>query len=135
MLGLPGLSDTLFIMLLALLVFGPRRLPEIGRMVGRALAEFRKASNELRRTLHTELALEQETPPRTYPALAYRTPSASPEGTQVHAEATAEDHPERQPESQPTAGQETVAASSAPGAPGEMSAAEHQPATPSAHPP
>jgi TatA/E family protein of Tat protein translocase len=44
---------------LALLIFGPKRLPEIGRTIGRGMAEFRKASNELKRTINTELAMEE----------------------------------------------------------------------------
>lgn len=43
-----GTSEILFIAIFALLVFGPRRLPEIGRSVGKALAELRKATNELK---------------------------------------------------------------------------------------
>jgi TatA/E family protein of Tat protein translocase len=54
----------LFILVLALLVFGPRRLPELGRTIGRAMGEFRRASTDLRRTLNNELALEDETPRR-----------------------------------------------------------------------
>jgi sec-independent protein translocase protein TatB len=54
------ISDLIILMVLALLIFGPRRLPEIGRMVGKGLAEFRKASNELRRSINAELALEED---------------------------------------------------------------------------
>ena len=59
MLGL-GVPEILFILVLALLLFGPKRLPEIGRTLGKGLNEFRKASNELKRTLNTELALDEE---------------------------------------------------------------------------
>src|SRR6202011_3665114 len=54
------LTDLIILMVLALLIFGPRRLPEIGRMVGKGLAEFRRASNELRRSINAELALEED---------------------------------------------------------------------------
>jgi TatA/E family protein of Tat protein translocase len=54
------ISDFLILTILALLIFGPRRLPEIGRIVGKGLAEFRKASNELRRSISAELAVEEE---------------------------------------------------------------------------
>ena len=54
MFGSLGVPEIIFLLVLALLVFGPRKLPEIGRTLGRGLAEFRKASNELRRTLNTE---------------------------------------------------------------------------------
>jgi sec-independent protein translocase protein TatA len=56
-----GVPELIFILLLALLIFGPKRLPEIGRTLGRGMSEFRKASNELTRSLNTELALD-ETP-------------------------------------------------------------------------
>src|SRR5919106_4501370 len=56
-----GVPELIFILLLALLIFGPKKLPEIGRTLGRGMSEFRKASNELTRTLNVELALD-ETP-------------------------------------------------------------------------
>jgi len=56
-----GVPELIFIFLLALLIFGPKRLPEIGRTLGKGMSEFRKASNELTRSLNTELALD-ETP-------------------------------------------------------------------------
>ena len=56
-----GFTEILFILLLALLLFGPRRLPELGRMLGRGLAEFRRASNDLRATIEDEVhSLERE---------------------------------------------------------------------------
>jgi len=57
-----GLPELLFILLLALLLFGPRKLPELGRSLGRGLAEFRRASSELRATIEKEVRdLEQQT--------------------------------------------------------------------------
>ncbi len=58
MFGSVGLPELVVIFVLALLLFGPRKLPEIGRSVGRALGEFRRASNDLRRTVEEEVALE-----------------------------------------------------------------------------
>lgn len=56
-----GITELLFILLLALLLFGPRKLPELGRSLGRGLAEFRRASNELRTTIEDEMqSLERE---------------------------------------------------------------------------
>jgi len=56
-----GFSEILFIFVLALLLFGPRRLPEIARQTGKALAEFRRASNEVQRQLQEYMRkLEQE---------------------------------------------------------------------------
>lgn len=65
MLGSIGWPEILTILVLALLVFGPRRLPELGRTLGRALSEFRRASSDLKRTLNAELALEDDERPRT----------------------------------------------------------------------
>jgi sec-independent protein translocase protein TatA len=66
--GSLGLPEIAFIFILALLIFGPKRLPEIGRTLGRGMAEFRKASNELKRSINTELALDESPiPPAVYP--------------------------------------------------------------------
>ena len=50
-----GFTEILFILVLALLLFGPKKLPELGRLVGRGLAEFRRASADLRATVEDEL--------------------------------------------------------------------------------
>jgi TatA/E family protein of Tat protein translocase len=52
-------SDMLLIAFVALLIFGPRKLPEIGRKLGKSLAEFRRASDEFKRTWEYEVELEQ----------------------------------------------------------------------------
>jgi sec-independent protein translocase protein TatB len=59
MFGPVGWHEILLILVLALLVFGPRRLPELGRTLGRALGEFRRATTDLKRTLNAEIALEE----------------------------------------------------------------------------
>ncbi len=59
MIGSLGIPELLFILVLALLVFGPRKLPEIGRTMGKALGEFRRATTDLKRTLDTELSAEE----------------------------------------------------------------------------
>jgi|SRR3990172_184154 len=50
-----GLQELLLIMVIALLVFGPKRLPELGRAIGRAMREFRRASEEFRSTIESNL--------------------------------------------------------------------------------
>ncbi len=50
-----GFSEMLFIFFLALLLFGPKKLPEIGRQIGRALNEFKRASNEFKWQLESEM--------------------------------------------------------------------------------
>ena len=62
MFGTLGPQEVFIIFLVALLLFGPKKLPEIGRTVGKALSEFRRASNELKATFDRELGnLEAET--------------------------------------------------------------------------
>jgi TatA/E family protein of Tat protein translocase len=57
-----GYPEMVFIFFLALILFGPKKLPELGRTVGKALTEFRRASNELKSTFDREMKnLEQET--------------------------------------------------------------------------
>jgi sec-independent protein translocase protein TatA len=57
-----GWQETVFIFFLALLLFGPKKLPELGRTIGKAMTEFRRASNELKSTFDREMrTLEQET--------------------------------------------------------------------------
>ena len=59
MFGPLGLPEVLFILALALLIFGPRKLPEIGRTIGRGMAEFRKATTDLKRSLNVEMIEEE----------------------------------------------------------------------------
>jgi TatA/E family protein of Tat protein translocase len=57
-----GWPETVFIFFLALILFGPKKLPELGRTVGKALTEFRRASSELKATFDREIkSLEQDT--------------------------------------------------------------------------
>jgi TatA/E family protein of Tat protein translocase len=64
-----GLQEMLVISVLALLVFGPSKLPELGRMVGRAMREFRRASDEFRSTVETNLHINDPDPlPEIRPA-------------------------------------------------------------------
>ncbi len=57
--GSIGGGEIAIILLVALLLFGPRRIPEIGRTVGKALSEFRKATNEFRTSLEREVDMER----------------------------------------------------------------------------
>ncbi len=57
-----GWPETVFIVILALLLFGPKKLPELGRTLGKAITEFRRASAELRSTFDREMRnIERET--------------------------------------------------------------------------
>lgn len=64
-----GVQEMLAIFVLALLLFGPKKLPELGRMLGKALSEFRRAKNELRSTFESHLSeLEREVQVDNYSA-------------------------------------------------------------------
>ena len=55
-----GMPELIIILVIALIIFGPRKLPELGRSLGRSIGEFRKASNELKSTLEEEIRLEEQ---------------------------------------------------------------------------
>jgi sec-independent protein translocase protein TatB len=55
-----GMADSLILMVMALVVFGPRRLPQIGRQIGKLMYEFRKASNDFKFQMEEELRLSED---------------------------------------------------------------------------
>ena len=55
MFGSIGMPELILIFIVALLVFGPKKLPDIGKSLGKGLAEFKRASDELKRTIETEI--------------------------------------------------------------------------------
>jgi sec-independent protein translocase protein TatA len=70
--GSLGWQETLAIFILALILFGPKKLPELGRTLGKAITEFRRASSELRSSFDREMKnLEQETAPIKQAASEY----------------------------------------------------------------
>jgi TatA/E family protein of Tat protein translocase len=81
MFGPIGMPEMIIIMVIALIVFGPRKLPELGRSLGRSLNEFKRASNELRSTLEEEVRVEERREkaavPAT-PAVEGTSPTAAP---------------------------------------------------------
>jgi sec-independent protein translocase protein TatA len=58
--GSLGMQEIIVIFVLALIIFGPRKLPEIGKSLGKGLQEFKKASNDLKRTWEEEVQLDKE---------------------------------------------------------------------------
>lgn len=54
-----GSTELLFILVMALVFFGPRKLPQLSRTLGKNLAEFRKASEDFKRTWEREVSLEE----------------------------------------------------------------------------
>ena len=73
MFGTLGGPELLLILVLALIVFGPRKLPEVGRSMGKMLAEFRKASHEFQRTIEDEVEAEKVKAPLPLAAEAVET--------------------------------------------------------------
>lgn len=63
-----GLQELVLIFVIALLVFGPKNLPQLGRSLGRAMREFRRASDEFRSTIETNLSINEPDPPTLHPA-------------------------------------------------------------------
>ncbi len=90
-----GMWDTLLLMVLALVVFGPRRLPMIGRQLGKLMYEFRKASNDFKFQMEEELRTAEEADRRKKAeeerqrALAAAPPAAQLEATTSQTPATA----------------------------------------------
>lgn len=77
-----GVPELIVIFVIALIFFGPKKLPELGKSLGKGIAEFKKASNELRNTLEEEVRLdEQKTKTPTAPPQI----AASPET--IHSDA------------------------------------------------
>ena len=60
MFGSIGMPELIIIFVIALIIFGPRKLPELGRSLGKSLAEFKRASNELKSTLEEEIRMEEQ---------------------------------------------------------------------------
>jgi TatA/E family protein of Tat protein translocase len=75
-----GLPEMIFIFLMALIIFGPKKLPEIGRQVGKALNEFKKASNEFKAQIESEIANLEVTDSKQQ-ILPPAWPAAPPTGT------------------------------------------------------
>jgi Tat protein translocase TatB subunit len=88
MIGSLGGPEIFLILVIALIVFGPRKLPEIGKSVGKMLAEFRKASNDFKRTIEEEVEADKlralaspdvpPAPPPGAPAVAGAPPVVEP---------------------------------------------------------
>ncbi len=74
-----GVPELIIIFVVALVVFGPRKLPELGRSLGKSLSEFKRASNELRNTLDEEIQAEDRR------ALAKSPPAPPPPTTDYGA--------------------------------------------------
>jgi sec-independent protein translocase protein TatB len=117
-----GMADSLILMVLALVVFGPRRLPEIGRKIGKLMYEFRKASNDFKFQMEEELRKAEDADRRKKEeerlrTLALTTPAPTPET--IEESQVAEAVPSGEPKADSEASGEAAAASVESPYPGE----------------
>jgi TatA/E family protein of Tat protein translocase len=99
MFGSIGMPELVIILVIALIIFGPRKLPELGRSLGRSIGEFKKASNELRSTLEEEIRIEEQREQRK---------AASVEQESAIAAATTPPSPAPVPPAAPLPAEDTV---------------------------
>ena len=82
MFGSIGMPELMIIFVIALIIFGPRKLPELGRSMGKSLSEFKRASHDLKNTLDEEIRIEDKPPPSQSARQKPPAPAAKPEHTQ-----------------------------------------------------
>jgi Tat protein translocase TatB subunit len=116
MFGTLGGPELLLILVIALIVFGPRKLPEIGKSLGKMMVEFRRASNDFKRTIEEEVEADKMRsalePPRIEPPALPAPEPAPPAGTVAQGDAPVETSSEAAVPSAPAAtaaGDETAA--------------------------
>ena len=85
MFGSLGMPELIVIFVIALIVFGPRKLPELGRSLGKSIAEFKKATTEFQSTLDDEIRHEEQRAPVEVPKPAAQ---ATPTTAEPHVEGT-----------------------------------------------
>jgi sec-independent protein translocase protein TatA len=78
MFGSLGMPELIVIFVIALIIFGPRKLPELGRSLGRSLAEFKNATSELHSSLEEEIRLEEQRPAAGASHAATQTTATAP---------------------------------------------------------
>jgi sec-independent protein translocase protein TatB len=119
---MPSFQDSAILVFLALLLFGPKKLPELARQLGKLMAEFRRASNEFRMQMEEELRIaDQEEQRKKIAAMEAAAPVAPAitDGTENTIAPTASEeflvgHPHEQPRASESAPAESTPAESAP---------------------
>jgi sec-independent protein translocase protein TatB len=95
---MPSFSDSIVLFILALLLFGPKRLPQLARELGKWVGEFRRASNEFKMQMEEELRLsEQAERNKKIAAIEAAAPTAPALEAPTEATPTEDCHPEAQP--------------------------------------
>lgn len=105
--GSLGMPEILIILVIALIVFGPRKLPELGKSLGKSLAQFRRASEDFKRQWEDEVAIERQRIEAPAPAPAGHASYSAADSTaaeEIHTSASEEPLPI------PTASEASVAA-------------------------
>jgi sec-independent protein translocase protein TatA len=92
MFGSIGMPELIIIFVIALIIFGPRKLPELGRSLGKSIAEFKRASNELKSTLEEEIRLEEQQHQRQEAVKAAAATAAGPTAVSPAAESAPTAH-------------------------------------------
>ncbi len=111
-----GAQEMVFIVILALLLFGPKKLPELGRLLGKGLTEFRRAKNELKTTFESHMQeLEREARLSEQADAAKRNPPSDPQ--QYSSASYPYPYDEYGRETSPYTPSESTAASSEPPSP------------------
>lgn len=88
-----GMGEMLIVFIIALIIFGPRKLPELGKALGKSISEFKKASNDLRSTIEEEIRAENQAKPAS-PSPTPAEPQILPPSGSVAASAPAAQDPE-----------------------------------------
>ena len=89
--GSLGVPELIIIFVVALIVFGPKKLPELGKSLGKGLAEFRRASNELKSTIEEEVRAIEAEPPARNPSESEPEPESKPD-SKIHSETDLDVH-------------------------------------------
>lgn len=89
-----GMGEMLIVFIIALIIFGPRKLPELGKALGKSISEFKKASNDLRSTIEEEIRAENQAKPASSSAPTPAEPQILPPSGSVQASAPTAPDPE-----------------------------------------
>jgi TatA/E family protein of Tat protein translocase len=129
MFGSLGMPEILMILVIALIIFGPRKLPELGKTLGQSLAHFRKASEDFKRQWEDEVVLEKrklDTPPPPAESPASKEPySAEPYSAEPYSAGPVSE----ESVVTPVEGHDTSELGQSASVPGAISSAEEEPLT------